>query len=316
MQQMTVGRSPDRSRNPSTEGSERQVKISRQLERFQPLCKPKLIIAYVIDGLHQSIYSVFDGRGEHDPAIPIQMQPQFLSISSTLDQSHHARPHPVVAAGLQSLLEVDEVTFQGKVFQTPGGKILYYIQKDSECCGTPLILRFMDSYKQELVRAHILYDSGCCNSYRELQIEAPPMHPIGFITDCCSDGGLKFSIKDNKRVPIFTSQISINSFLKKPIEICSLYGPQPVSRITKGFAILIQFPKDLEAKMKAVILGTYLYMKFRVNEINNQQYSSSADRGDFGSADWSFGSGDWSCGGGADIDFDTDFGESDWGGCD
>ncbi|OCT90790.1 hypothetical protein XELAEV_18019407mg [Xenopus laevis] len=171
-------------------------------------------------------------NSEHDPAIPIQMQPQFLSISSTLDQSHHARPHPVVAAGLQSLLE------------TPGGKILYYIQKDSECCGTPLILRFMDSYKQEL-----------------LQIEAPPMHPIGFITDCCSDGGLKFSIKDNKRVPIFTSQISINSFLKKPIEICSLYGPQPVSRITKGFAILIQFPKDLEAKMKAVILGTYLYMK-------------------------------------------------------
>ncbi|OCT90778.1 hypothetical protein XELAEV_18019395mg, partial [Xenopus laevis] len=215
--------------------------------------------------------------GGQDPVQPIQTQPPWQSTSGTSHQGHYSIPYPVVPPGIEFLLMLFPV------FQTPDGRILYSVHKDWECCGNPLILKLKDPYERESLRAHLFSGSECCNPYTKLQVAAPPGDPIAFVTYQDSRSGLKFSINDEQRKPIFTSQFKSHSFLMKPIEICSVQGNHPVGRIsmTKGkpSKILIQFPKDLEVKMKAVILATYLYMKFRVNEINSQQNSASANAG-------------------------------------
>ncbi|OCT59534.1 phospholipid scramblase 2 [Xenopus laevis] len=214
-----------------------------------------------------------------DNAIPIQMQPQWQSVSGILQQG--SRPYPVVPPGLESLVEVDELTLEKMVFQTNGGKILYSVHKGWRCCGTPLILKFKDPCGQEVVRANLLYEGrGCYSVCKELQVEAPPEHPIGFVKHSYSNGCLQFSIKDDQGKPIFTTQTSAYAFLEIPIQICGTHGSHVVSQITKtdgkGSQILIQFPKDLDAKMKALILGTFLYMKYWAYSINNRRPSPTS----------------------------------------
>ncbi|XP_031755436.1 phospholipid scramblase 1-like isoform X2 [Xenopus tropicalis] len=175
-------------------------------------------------------------QGGQDPAKPIQTQPQWQSASGTSHPGQYSRPYPVVPPGIESLVEVDEVTFRKKVFETPDGQILYSVKQDWECCGNPLILKLKDPYEREVLHAHLLAESGCCNSYRELQVEAPPGYPIGFVS-YRSKRGLQFSISDEQREPIFTSQIKSHSFPKKPTEVyshsypaCSLFIRSAVSR--------------------------------------------------------------------------------------
>ncbi|XP_018109331.1 phospholipid scramblase 1 [Xenopus laevis] len=213
-------------------------------------------------------------HGGQDPAQPIKTQPQWQRTPGTSHQGQYSRPYPVVPPGIEPLVEVDNVLYRKQVLQTSDGQTLYSVQKESECCGIPLILKLTDPYQRAVLHAHLFSESGCCNPYTELQVEAPPGYPIGFIMFKDSRRGLTFSIHDEQRELIFTSQFKSHSFLKKPIEICSVQGNHPVGQIskTKGkpSKILIQFPKDLEVKMKAVILATYLYMKYRVDEINSQ----------------------------------------------
>ncbi|XP_031754181.1 phospholipid scramblase 1-like [Xenopus tropicalis] len=260
-------------------------------------------------------------QGGQDPAKPIQTQPQWQSASGTSHPGQYSRPYPVVPPGIESLVEVDEVTFRKKVFETPDGQILYSVKQDWECCGNPLILKLKDPNKQEVLHAHLLAESKCCSSFKELQVEAPPGYPIAFVSyreghglqfailnkqrepiysyqitsfsapknptevaapprDPTNFGGfhygydLLFSISDEQRKPIFTSQVSSLSFPFHPTEICSVQGSHPIGRILKikgkPSKIVIQFPRDLEAKMKAVILVTYLYMQCEVDGINSQ----------------------------------------------
>ncbi|XP_041444910.1 phospholipid scramblase 1 [Xenopus laevis] len=250
-------------------------------------------------------------HGEQDPPQPIQTQPQWQSTSGTSHQDQYSRPFPVVPPGLESLVEVNEVLFRKKVFQTPDGQTLYSVQKDSECCGNPLILKLIDPHEQVVLHSHLFSESGCCKSYTELQVEAPQGDPIGFVMYQDSSRGLKFSISDEQREPIFTSQVKSHSFLKKPIEICSVQGTHPVGQISKikgkPSKIFIQFPKDMEVKMKAVILATYLYMQYCVDKINSEQNSSTSNGGDWGgggdlgdAGGWCDGGDGGACGGGGD----------------
>ncbi|KAE8620566.1 hypothetical protein XENTR_v10010331 [Xenopus tropicalis] len=218
-----------------------------------------------------------------DPAMPIQMQPQWHSVSGTPQE--YSGPHPIVPPGLEPLLEVDEVTLDGNVIQSPGGRILYSIHEDWKCCGTPLILKFEDPCRQEVVHAHLLPERGGYSVYKELQIEAPPPHPVGFVrhNHTAIYDGLKFFIQDGQRKPLFKSDISFSTFCNNSIEIGLIGSAHVVSSITKpeakGFPVRIQFPRDLQAKMKAVIIVTYLYMNYWVDEINRAECAAADPEG-------------------------------------
>ncbi|KAM4675893.1 uncharacterized protein O3C94_008510 [Discoglossus pictus] len=136
-----------------------------------------------------------------------------------------------------------------------------------------------------------------------LQIDAPYRHPIGFVKLCNTTGIQKFSIQNAYQEPVFTA------VCEDPIQIISVNGNDLVAQIKKekesgSTEVIFQFPMDMDAKMKAVIMGALLYVNYRLQEIYRQQHSSTnndsvwmADAGDFGDSSWG---GDFGC--------DSDFG--------
>ncbi|XP_063785713.1 keratin, type I cytoskeletal 9-like [Pseudophryne corroboree] len=240
---------------------------------------------------------------------PIHTQPQWHNQLTPAYQDHLQKPTAVVPPGLQCLAEVEEVILQKKVFQTNAGQILFSVYRVAECCGPGLNLRLRDPYKREVVSMYLVSSGGCCGGETYLKIETGPNHPLGFVSIANTSKELNVSIQMENREPVFSARMPIflDSRYDNTIEILSVSGNHPVAIIRKekehrSSKVIFHFPLNLTATLKAVILGTFLYMTYRVNQLTTSSSSSSSSTADDG----------WATAGGMAMGYDI-AGGSDWG---
>ncbi|XP_063785714.1 phospholipid scramblase 2-like [Pseudophryne corroboree] len=215
---------------------------------------------------------------------PIHTQPQWQNHSTPAYQDQLLKPTVVVPLGLQYLVEVEEVILKNKVFQTNAGQILFSVYRVAECCGPGLNLRLRDPYKREVVSMYLVSSGGCCGGETYLRMETHPTRPIGFVSIGNTSRELNVSIQTENRDPVFSARMPIylDSSCDHTIEILSVSGNHPVAIIRKekesrSSQVIFQFPLNLEVKLKAVILGAFLYMTYQVTQLTTSSSSSTAD---------------------------------------
>ncbi|KAM4677280.1 phospholipid scramblase 1-like [Discoglossus pictus] len=204
---------------------------------------------------------------------PIETQPQWQTGSVAIDQDQLSKPSAPVPLGLEPLIEVEEVILKEKVFQNQCGQILFSIHHEPECCGPPLNIWLVDSWKRDVINVHMTSHGKWCSDYSDVQIDAPYRNPIAYVKEDSTTEIPKFSIQNAKQEPVFTA------ICDYPMKIISVNGQDCVAEIKKGIQsaeIIFHFPMNMEAKLKAVILGAFLYVNFRLQKFYRQQLSSSS----------------------------------------
>ncbi|XP_043730923.1 phospholipid scramblase 2-like [Cervus elaphus] len=173
------------------------------------------------------------------------------------------------------------------------GQRIYFAAEDTAvctrlCCGScrPFTMRIQDLKGQEVITLkRPLRCSSCCFPccLQEIEICAPPGIPVGYVTQTWHPCLPKFTIqnenkKDVLRIigPYFMCKFCGNIEFK----IKSLDGKNVLGKISKQFtkimreifthysAFGIQFPADIDVKMKAVILGMCFLLDFMFYENN------------------------------------------------
>ncbi|XP_063785712.1 uncharacterized protein LOC134934142 [Pseudophryne corroboree] len=225
----------------------------------------------------------FKSSGTYDLE-PIQTQPQWKINPTSACQDRLLKPTAVLPPGLQCLAEMEEVILQNKVFQTNAGQMLFSIHRVAECCGPALNLRFRDFYKREALSLFLVSSGGCCGEETYLRIETGHAQPIGFVTIANVSRELNVSIQMDNREPVFSARLPIYMDLRydNTIEILSVISNHPVAIIRKekehrSSKVIFQFPSNLTATLKAVILGAFLYMIYRVTQLTSRSSSSTTD---------------------------------------
>ncbi|CAN0522871.1 unnamed protein product [Rangifer tarandus platyrhynchus] len=173
------------------------------------------------------------------------------------------------------------------------GQRMYLAAEDTAvctrlCCGScrPFTMRIRDLKGQEVITLkRPLRCSSCCFPccLQQVKICAPPGIPIGYVTQTWHPCLPKFTIqnenkKDVLRIigPYFACKFCGNIEFK----IKSLDGKNVLGKISKQFTKImreifthystfgIQFPADIDVKMKAVILGMCFLLDFMFYENN------------------------------------------------
>ncbi|XP_075062467.1 phospholipid scramblase 2-like isoform X4 [Mixophyes fleayi] len=264
--------------------------------------------------------------GHYNPE-PIQTQPQWQNKSTSAYQDQQSVPTAVVPPGLECLVEVEEVILKKKVFQTNSGQTLFSVRRETECFGPALNLKLRDPYKRDVVSLYLVSSGDCCGGQTYLRIETVLQRGLGYVTIDNTSRELNVSIQMANKEPVFTARMPVYMDPRRDntIEILSVNGNYPVVQIQKkrehkSSQVIFRFPLNLDASLKAVILATFLYMTFRVNQITSRSSTSVGsgwatsggvvfvggmhygvsnmghDSGHCGGGEWGGGSGD--CGGG------------------
>ncbi|XP_073479136.1 uncharacterized protein [Aquarana catesbeiana] len=212
------------------------------------------------------------------PAL-IQSQPQWKSGST------FSKPVAMVPPGLECLVEVEEVILKDKVFQTKNGQDLFTVWRESECCGPSLNLRLRDPYKRDVVSLN-LTDGDCCGGQTYLKVSAQSAHHIGIVRIVTSSSNMNVSIERGNGEPVFSAKLPVSEVSNdgSTIEILGMDSSQPVAVITKekegkSSQVIFHFPLNMEAALKAMILASFLYVSFRIQEISYSHSSSDSDDG-------------------------------------
>ncbi|XP_075062464.1 phospholipid scramblase 2-like isoform X3 [Mixophyes fleayi] len=236
----------------------------------------------------------------------IQTQPQWQNKSTSAYQDQLSVPTAVVPPGLECLVEVEEVILKRKVFQTNSGQTLFSVHWETECCGPALNLKLRDPYKRDVVLLYLVASDDCCGGQTYLRIETLLQRGIGYVTIDNTSRELNVSIQMANKEPVFTARMPVYMDPRRDntIEILSVNGNHPVVQIEKekehkSSQVIFRFPLNMDASLKAVILAAFLYMTFRVNQIESSSFTN--DDSGRATADYD------ACGGG------IDYGVSDWG---
>ncbi|XP_077117707.1 phospholipid scramblase 3-like [Ranitomeya variabilis] len=265
------------------------------------------------------------GQPRKNHSTPVQTQPQWQNAHSL--QLYN--PRAVVPLGLKCLVEVEEVTLHKKAFFTRSKQTLFTIRRESECCGPPFHLILQDPKKRDVVSLCTNSGEGCCGGDTHLNIMVLPSHMIGFVQILSYSRKMSVSIQIQLGEPAFTAELSFSG-LENTIEILSVNGSCPVAKIIKegkrkSSEVIFQFPMDMEATLKTIILSAFLYMRYQLNNASDSSSSDydsgwsdaggvlffsddhvgSSDHGGFdgdcgGGGDWGGGGGDCGGGGGGD----------------
>ncbi|XP_040121097.1 phospholipid scramblase 2-like [Oryx dammah] len=173
------------------------------------------------------------------------------------------------------------------------GQRIYFAAEDTAlctrlCCGSyrPFTVRIHDLKDQEVITLkRPLQCSSCCFPccLQEIEIYAPPGIPIGYATQTWHPCLPKFTIQnENKKdiLRIIDPYVVCNFCGNIEFKIKSLDGKNVVGKISKQFTRImreifthysnfgIQFPADIDVKMKAVILGMCFLLDFMFYESN------------------------------------------------
>ncbi|XP_036075561.1 phospholipid scramblase 1-like [Rousettus aegyptiacus] len=174
------------------------------------------------------------------------------------------------------------------------GQRIYFAAEDTDCCtrnccgaSRAFTMRILDNTGREVITLErpLRCTISCCPCYRqEIKILAPPGVPVGYVTQICHPYVPTFTLQNEKRedvLKISTPCLIGNCCADIEFEIKSMDEENVVGKISKqwaGFAretftdadhFGIQFPLDLDVKMKAVMLAACLLIDFMFFENNS-----------------------------------------------
>ncbi|TKC35456.1 hypothetical protein EI555_013562 [Monodon monoceros] len=160
------------------------------------------------------------------------------------------------------------------------GQRIYFAAEDTDCCtrnccgpSRPFTMRILDNMGREVITLERpLRCTSCCFPccLQEIEIQAPPGVPVGYVTQTWHPCLPKFTLQNERREDVLRLTgpcIVCSCCADVDFEIKSLDDKYVVGKISKQWTGLvrelftdvdnfgIQFPLDLDVKMKAVMLG-------------------------------------------------------------
>ncbi|XP_011362784.2 phospholipid scramblase 2-like [Pteropus vampyrus] len=174
------------------------------------------------------------------------------------------------------------------------GQRIYFAAEDTDCCtrnscgaSRPFTMRILDNTGREVITLErpLRCASCCCPCcLQEIKIHAPPGVPVGYVTQIWHPYVPTFTLQNEKRedvLKIITPCLIGSCCADIDFEIKSIDEENVVGKISKqwaGFAreaftdadnFGIQFPLDLDVKMKAVMLAACFLIDFMFFENNS-----------------------------------------------
>uniref|UniRef100_A0A670IM50 Phospholipid scramblase n=1 Tax=Podarcis muralis TaxID=64176 RepID=A0A670IM50_PODMU len=181
------------------------------------------------------------------------------------------------------------------------GQRVYFAAEENDCCtlnccGTsrPFTMKILDNVGQEVIelRRPLRCSSCCCPCcLQELEVHAPPGTPVGYIKQLWDPCLPKFAIQNEAQEEILRVVgpcIVCSCCEDINFEVKSKDEKNNVGRISKqwtGFVreaftdadnFGIQFPQDLDVKMKAVMIGACFLIDFMFFEHSGQNRQQRA----------------------------------------
>uniref|UniRef100_A0A8C8YSM3 Phospholipid scramblase n=1 Tax=Prolemur simus TaxID=1328070 RepID=A0A8C8YSM3_PROSS len=252
------------------------------------------------------------------PAQPVQNQPVYNQPGGPAGVPWMPAPPPPLNCppGLEYLSQINQVLIHQQIellevltgFETNNkyeikntlGQRVYFAVEDTDfctrnCCGPsrPFTLRIIDNMGKEVITlTRPLRCSSCCFPccLQELEIQAPPGIPVGYVIQNWHPCLPKFTIQNEKREDVLkiTGPCVVCSCCADiDFEVKSLDEQIVVGKISKQWSGLlreaftdadnfgIQFPLDLDVKMKAVMIGACFLIDFMFFEKTGNQEQRS-----------------------------------------
>ncbi|XP_053246176.1 phospholipid scramblase 2-like [Podarcis raffonei] len=181
------------------------------------------------------------------------------------------------------------------------GQRVYFAAEENDCCtlnccgpSRPFTMKILDNVGQEVIelRRPLRCSSCCCPCcLQELEVHAPPGTPVGYIKQLWDPCLPKFAIQNEAQEEILRVVgpcIVCSCCEDINFEVKSKDEKNNVGRISKqwtGFVreaftdadnFGIQFPQDLDVKMKAVMIGACFLIDFMFFEHSGQNRQQRA----------------------------------------
>uniref|UniRef100_A0A8C8U4V3 Phospholipid scramblase n=1 Tax=Peromyscus maniculatus bairdii TaxID=230844 RepID=A0A8C8U4V3_PERMB len=243
--------------------------------------------------------------GAGPSGFPVQNQPAYNHPGGPGGTPWMPAPPPPLNCppGLEYLTQIDQILIHQQIellevltgFETNNkyeiknslGQRVYFAVEDTDCCtrnccgaARPFTLRILDNLGREVMTLERpLRCSSCCFPccLQEIEIQAPPGVPVGYVTQTWHPCLPKFTLQNEKRQDVLKvvgpcvvcSCCSDIDFELKSLDEGSVVGK--ISKQWSGFVreaftdadnFGIQFPLDLDVKMKAVMLGACFLIDF------------------------------------------------------
>nr|XP_014334790.1 PREDICTED: phospholipid scramblase 1 isoform X1 [Bos mutus] len=210
--------------------------------------------------------------------------------------------------GLEYLTQIDQLLIHQQIellevligFETNNkyeiknslGQRIYFAAEDTDCCtrnccgpSRPFTMRILDNMGREVITLERpLRCTSCCFPccLQEIEIQAPPGVPVGYVTQTWHPCLPKFTIQNERREDVLRISgpcVICSCCADIDFEVKSLDDKYVVGKISKHWTGLIkelftdvdnfgiQFPLDLDVKMKAVMLGACFLIDFMFFEM-------------------------------------------------
>ncbi|XP_037063732.1 phospholipid scramblase 2 isoform X4 [Peromyscus leucopus] len=167
------------------------------------------------------------------------------------------------------------------------GQMVYLAVEDTDCCtrncceaARPFTLRILDNLGREVMTLERpLRCSSCCFPccLQEIEIQAPPGVPVGYVTQTWHPCLPKLTLQNEKKqdvLKVVGPCVACTCCTDIDFEIKSLDEQSRIGKISKQWSgcvretftdsdnFGIQFPLDLDVKMKAVTLGACFLLDY------------------------------------------------------
>ncbi|MFT7808200.1 phospholipid scramblase 1-like isoform X2 [Arapaima gigas] len=245
----------------------------------QPICAPASQPLTMADKMLFNAPLITD-VSETPPETPRGLQ--YLSQIDQLIVNGHMDPLEVLV-GFES----------DKVYQMRNslGEPVFYALEDTECCTRntfgslrPFCIKVIDIYRCEVIRLTRPLNCGyccfpCC--LQELEVQVPPGNPAGYVVQEWHPYLPRFVIQNERKEPLLKISgpfWTCGCFSDVPYEVTSLDENTVVGRISKEWSGItqecctdadnfrIQFPMDLDVKVKAALIGACFLIDFMYSE--------------------------------------------------
>ncbi|CAB1341235.1 unnamed protein product, partial [Coregonus sp. 'balchen'] len=155
-----------------------------------------------------------------------------------------------------------------------GQNVFYAVEENDclsrQCCG-PLrsfTIKVLDNFGQEVIT--VTRPLKCMSCFfpcclQELEVQAPPGNTVGYVVQQWHPFSPKFIIENEHREPIVTMDE-----VDKIGKISKQWTGLLREAFTDADNFGIQFPMDLDVKMKAVMIGACFLVDFMFFESGNQ----------------------------------------------